>query len=290
MLTKIILRGGDDMKDDDMKNFISGLKTVIRRSWPTQEEFAAGITSKVNMSNILRGRSGTSQPMRHALAEKAGMTVEDIIALGKGDPSIDTRFEPKEKQSTVFVDSFNLSSMSSSDLLSATADYTLRITDRFMNTAKDIGETVKTLVDERNRLVTRLAQEQAVINSINSAIKVVDRNFTIIYCNRAYTELYHLGEDDSCKDSSCCPDTGECITATVFKTGKPAKVLVTYEDKLYCYSGYPVFSSSGIVMHVVIVSELTEEYITIFMAKGWTPPKEVIPVRSHKKKKVDGVE
>jgi len=274
------------MKDDDMKNFISGLKTVIRRSWPTQEEFAAGITSKVNMSNILRGRSGTSQPMRHALAEKAGLTVEEIISLGKGESPMDTRYEPKAKVPPSFIDAFKLSDMTSSDLLSAAAEFNLSITDKFLQMAKDIGETVKTLVSERNRLVTRLAQEQSVINSINSAIKVVDRNFTIIYCNRAYTELYHLGEDDSCKDSSCCPDTGECIAATVFKTGKPAKVLVTYEDKLYCYSGYPVFSSSGIVMHVVIVSELTEEYITIFMAKGWTPPKEVVPVRSHKKKVV----
>jgi transcriptional regulator with PAS, ATPase and Fis domain len=272
------------MKDGDMQHFISGLKTVIRRSWPTQEEFAAGITSKVNMSNILRGRSGTSQPMRNALAEKAGMTVEEIIALGKGESPMYTRYEPKEKVSPSFIDAFKLSDMTSSDLLSATAEFNLSITDKFLQLAKDVGETVKTLVDERNRLLAQLSQEQAVINSIDSAVKVVDRNFTIIYCNRAYTELYHLGEDDSCGESAEGDSGG--IVAKVFKTGKSEKTLTTYNDKLYCHNGYPVFSASSKIIHVVVVTQLTTEFTALLPSHGWIPPSEVVPVRSHKKKVV----
>ena len=70
-------------KPNNVDAFITGLKMVIRNSWPTQEEFAKGVTSKVNMSNILRGTGGTSYKMRKALAARAGVTVEDVVALGQ---------------------------------------------------------------------------------------------------------------------------------------------------------------------------------------------------------------
>lgn len=69
--------------DNDMQAFILGLKTIIRTNWDSQEEFAKGVTSKVNMSNILRGVGGTSFKMRQALPAKAGMTMEDVINIGK---------------------------------------------------------------------------------------------------------------------------------------------------------------------------------------------------------------
>ena len=69
-----------------MEYFIAGLKSVIKSDWPSQEKFAEGVTSKVNLSNVLRGERGTSLDMRRKLAAKAGLTVEDVIALGKGKP------------------------------------------------------------------------------------------------------------------------------------------------------------------------------------------------------------
>ncbi len=63
--------------------FIVGLRKVIKTTAPSQEKFAEGVTSKVNLSNVLRGHSGTSLKMREKLARKAGMTVEEVISVGK---------------------------------------------------------------------------------------------------------------------------------------------------------------------------------------------------------------
>lgn len=42
------------MENREVDFFISGLKSVIKNNWPSQEKFAEGITSKASRNKALR--------------------------------------------------------------------------------------------------------------------------------------------------------------------------------------------------------------------------------------------
>jgi len=85
-----------DINED--KCFRAGLRVAIKQSGIKQGAWSEGVTSPVNLSNILRNKVGLSRQMIEALAEKAGMSVAEIIELGKEKDSTEQAPEPTSKQ------------------------------------------------------------------------------------------------------------------------------------------------------------------------------------------------
>jgi len=261
------------MENDDNQYFLNGLKTVIRRDWPTQEEFAKGVTSKVNLSNILREQTGTSQSMRQALAKKAGMTVEDVIAIGKGAAQLTSAgTRPGDVKNSSPGAPFGvgeLSEMSSSLLLSKISDYSLDVTEQMATQAKTMVATIRALVEERNRVLRLWQREQKVSNSIDEAIKVVTKKFNIGYCNRAYSERYQQEEGDHCSEDHCISCKGACLAGKVFITGKSEHSLVEDGGCWFYKTAYPIPSPTGIIDNVVVVSREIDTLVELMREKGW---------------------
>jgi len=260
------------MEKDDIEYFIAGLKSVISGQWPSQEKFAEGVTSKVHLSNVLRGTSGTSLDMRRKLAAKAGFTIEDVIALGKRrlHPEADTVEDTAEPDSqAVAFSSDELIDMNSSDLLSKVSDYSSEIADQMMAHAKLVAGSAKALAEERNRLLKLFRREQAVSNSIGEAIKVVNKKYNIGYCNRAYSERYKQVEGDHCSKDNCISCRGACLAGKVFATGKPEQSLVEDNGSWFYKTAYPIPSPNGIIDAVVVVSREMDTLLELMREAGW---------------------
>lgn len=263
------------MTEQEIKLFIEGLRIVIRTAWSTQKDFAEGVTSVVNMSNILRG-SGTSQKMREALAAKAGMTIEEIVAIGSGRAVTDRSSLHPEKE--LPATRLNTKDMSSMDVMGQVADY---VTDAQAAVAERtvwVSTICRELVEERDALKASLQQVTGILNSINDGIKVVNQDMVITYCNREYTKMTGKGLGTACKTENCaCSSNNElsCLAEKVFDTGLDQQVVTSLDGKPFVVNGAPVYGADGSITHVLSVLRPAAPSIEIFKANGWTiePPK-----------------
>lgn len=88
---------GLHMNEETLAYFLKGLRIAIKKSGMTQTRFAQGVpTSKENLSNVLNGKTGTSEDMREALAKRAGMDVAGVVLLGKTAESGEKQDEIKD--------------------------------------------------------------------------------------------------------------------------------------------------------------------------------------------------
>jgi transcriptional regulator with PAS, ATPase and Fis domain len=230
------------MSNPDVGPFIRGLKRVINSKYSSQVEFAEGVTSKVNLSNILRGNSGTSESMRQKLAERAGMTIEEIISIGKR--SAVSGFNHGQRASDMGAFG-NVAEMNATEIINKANDINLGITEHLLNHTRMTNNVISTLTTERDKLLTILQSEQAILNAITDKVKVVDRKLNITYCNRAATEANQQVIGDSCKEPDCDLCNSGCIALSVFTSGKTKKVLQktpsgSYESRV----AYPQLSSA----------------------------------------------
>lgn len=245
------------MENSDLNYFVTGLKSVIKSEWPSQEKFAEGVTSKVNLSNVLRLQRGASHEMRKNLAARAGLTVEEVIAIGKrklhpeaDEPKVTT--EPSS--SGIPFNADELSAMRSAELNRKVGWYSSEIIDKMMAHAKQVGATLNMLTEERNRIQELLLLEQKIANTIEEAIKVVNRDLRIVYCNQAYVSMNPDFFSDDCAGSLCEQCKTGCIAEKVFTAGKPDRSLVERNGSWIYLTAYPMKSEIGIIDHVVIVS------------------------------------
>lgn len=92
------------MNEETIAYFIKGLRIAIKKTGMTQTAFAAGVpTSQVNLSNILNGKTGTSEEMRESLAKRAGMDVAELVLLGKSAENSEKQEAQKENTTTVQI-------------------------------------------------------------------------------------------------------------------------------------------------------------------------------------------
>ena len=159
--------------------------------------------------------------------------------------------------------------MDSSDLLSKVADYSSEIADQMMAHAKLVAASAKALAEERNRLLKSFRKEQAVSNSIDEAIKVVNKNYKIAYCNRAYTERYQQVEGDLCSKENCISCKGACLAGKVFATGKPEHSLVEDNGSWFYKTAYPILTPNGTIDAVVVVSREIDTLLELMREMGW---------------------
>lgn len=255
------------MEEKKKDPFIVGLKIVIKRDWPTQKSFVENkVTSIVNLSNILRGETGTSKQMRQVLAERAGLSIESIIAIGKGDiPSQST----DNSALGVPFDEDALANIDSSELMSKVNELSFDITERLSTHAKTMGATIHALAKERNRVKKLLQKEQVVSNLIDAAIKVVNKELKITYCNRTYSEKYNQKEGDLCSLHECASCKGKCLASNVLATGKPENTLVEVNDSWFYKTAHPMLSQDGTVHAVLIVSREMTTLLETMREAGW---------------------
>lgn len=261
----------------EIKEFITGLRAIIRTSWNTQEEFAQGVTSKVNMSNILRGASGTSFAMRKALAAKAGMSIEEVIALGKtamqrtGQTPVVA--PSQEASNTEMPEDEAYLGGSASDIMNKASELTLALHTDITQCAKSMTGLLKNLIRERDKLVSLLAQEQAILDSLEESIKVVDRDMNIVYVNRSMMEKFQVTPGDLCVESGCTfcnlPKRG-CIAKEVFHKCKAVHRAIKIEGEWYSMVGYPIMDPSWQVVKVVLRITRGTPWIDQLKAQGYT--------------------
>lgn len=256
--------------DANTKDFIAGLKTIIRTSWPTQEEFAEGVTSKVNLSNVLRGKGGTSYSMRKALAQKAGMSVDAVMKIGRAVeqtphatladilPRISA--DRDETEQLPFGGSIN-------DIMTTASEFTLGLQNNITSYAKSMLAIVRDITTERDKLVELLAREQLVCNTMDEAIKLVSKDKRTIYANRSMMEKFQDTPGDDCTQESCLQLLDE-----VLGTGKVIRRLVIHDLGTLFVTGYPITDRKWQVTHVLIVVQMGDGWMRFLQEQGWTPP------------------
>jgi len=266
---------------DEIQHFITGLKTVIRSAWPTQEEFAKGVTSKVNLSNILRGQGGTSHTMRQALAAKAGMSVEAISTLGKNV------LNPQQANAKPTVAPTLMETIdedvewyggSTSELMGNISDLTMGLQAELSSYAKATTSLVRNVINERDKLIKLLSQEQAIVNAMNMAIKVVNRDMTITYVNRVMMEKFQVTPGDRCTKENCSI-CGSCegIVKQVLQTGKAIQKFIHSGHEWYAIEAFPIVDTAWLVTRVVVVISFGSDWwVKALVDQGWTPPLEEI--------------
>ncbi len=256
------------MTKDEVKYFLAGLKMVIKRSWPTQGEFAQGVTSKVNLSNILRGNSGTSKVMVKKLADRAGMSVDELVEMGKGtartrksdySPVITQSVVPAIKVTPV---------MSSSELFSQTGDYSLQITENLMAHAKSVNTSIKGLVEDRERLQKLVEYQQHMINYLAHSVKVINPDKTIDYCNPYYPEHFNVATGSNCADTDCSWCQGECMVEYVFSEGKSVRKVIQEGGSWFVRIAHPIFSPTGKIMKVIVVTQPLDNILQLIKEAG----------------------
>lgn len=261
------------MEPKEIEHFVKGLKIVIQTAWKTQEAFAEGVTSKVNLSNILRGQGGTSQKMREALASKAGMSVDEIVAIGKGKDLA----EQVESPPTEFVERRrnphyptaplveDVTKMESLEILSMVNNHTLVITENLVNHTKSMTETCKQLVIERDNLRKKLSNTEAILNAVTDIVKVVDKDMRVTYCNRAATQQLGQHVGDPCKGTSnCAPCKDGCFAEKVFASGSMQIDIIELKGVHYSRIGYPIVGANGIVNQVLMFVRDSRAFVSLW--------------------------
>ena len=273
----------------EIRYFIAGLKKIIRTSWPTQEEFSRGVTSEVNMSNILRGNTGTSATMRQALAQKAGMSIEEVIELGKaslnGEPILNKNIVTPAIMNNNQDEESYFYGGSITDILNNIADLSVEMHNNLSNYTKSMTSMTRNLIEERDKLVKLLAQEQAIFNALPGLIKIVNRDMQVVSVNRAMLEKYQVTPGDTCYQDNCALCGGvhdNCIVKQVFQRGKPIRRILHGEQNKWCImSAFPITDPTWQVEKVVIYYTLGEQLEKLFTDNGWIAPVPMNITNSH---------
>jgi PAS domain S-box-containing protein len=115
-----------------------------------------------------------------------------------------------------------------------------------------------------------------ILESLGHGMAVVDREFRILMCNKAYAEMCESSKVEiigrKCyevahlKEWPCAEERESCPVLEVFSTGKPAKVVHEHRTKrgrrFYAeINAYPLKNNRGEVNRVLeVVSDITERY------------------------------
>jgi hypothetical protein len=263
--------------DVNTQDFIAGLKTIIRTSWPSQEKFAQGVTSKVNMSNILRGAGGTSYAMRKALAEKAGMTIEDITKLGRAPkhiPVINLAAIMPGMTADVPPEDAIPYGGSINEVMNTASDFTFGLHANITHYAKAMLALVKDITTERDKLLDLLAREQMITNTLDESIKLVSREKRVIYVNRAMMEKFHVTPGDQiyhAAEGSLCHLTGHLIDK-VCAQGKQVQEIASHSLGPLFITGYPIVDKTWQVTQVLVVVQLGSSWLDLLRESGWALP------------------
>jgi len=242
--------------------FITGLKKIIKIEWETQEEFAKGVTSKVNMSNILRGAVGTSQKMRDALATKAGLTVEEVVDLGR--KTLRSGIMPSRPA----IQPSEMHELTGSEIHGRIHECSRALQEEFNFYHTAMTNAVTGLVQERDDLISLVHQERATLNAISDRVKVVDADLNIIACNRACTEKYMQVIGDKCEVAGRKMCEGSCIAKKAFRSGKVERKLSVDGDAVETCAAYPMVDPDGTVGRVTVVTGSLSDFMEAFKEQG----------------------
>ncbi len=115
-----------------------------------------------------------------------------------------------------------------------------------------------------------------ILESLGHGLAVVDRDFRILMCNRAYAEMCEAGKHEiigkrcyevaHLKDWPCPEEKEACPVLEVFSTGSPARIVHEHRTKsgrkFYAeITAYPLRTNSGDINLVLeVMSDITERY------------------------------
>ena len=221
--------------------FLRGIKLYLEDTQTTQKDFAKGITSKVNLSNILRGNSGTSEKMRQALAKKAGMSVDELIHLGKHGSKSDNKSLDIHQFAPAALTDEDILTMSGVNLLGKVSELEQQNVAANMIYINQINFIIKVITQQRDDLRKRLADARAVTSALDGLVMEIGKDLKVIQSNRSGFE--ELG---------AFPGSTVLVipehVRQVFTTGQ--KIDTTFEG----HKGrmYPIFDNDDNVKSIVL--------------------------------------
>ena len=131
---------------NDADWFAEGLRLIISRNWDGQKQFREnGITSQVNLSRIINRKVNTSRPMRQKLAERAGVSIEEIMELGKSGSTVQTQ-DPMHHVDSL-APTNQLESLGNIDFLGEVSLYKRNLTAEATRWAASVGGFLSSLAD-----------------------------------------------------------------------------------------------------------------------------------------------
>lgn len=248
--------------------FAIGLKKVIQQKPISQKEFAEDITSQVNLSNILSGQTGTSENMRKKLADRAGMTVEEIIEFGTPKESQASEAQPKDpvldKLDTSAKLHDEITCMNLPEVVNSILSANNTITAQLAEHLRSTTTTLSALAKDRDWILEQYHLEQTALNTVSESIKVIDRSKRILRCNNAqFGSTLQLTGEESCMEEGRELCKHNCLAQMVFlKKTIQRYVGKNNEGQWESRVAYPVLSRSGLVDKVVIVTSNLEDLIS----------------------------
>lgn len=235
------------MNNMEIGYFVKGLDVFLKNTQTTQKDFAEGVTSKVNLSNILSGNSGTSEKMRLALAKKAGLSIDELVNLGKadvvretGNGHVEPVAEPVKKE--VVLDHDTIAAMNGLEIMNHTSILKNDMLNTVLCFNKKLNDIISSLTKQRDDLITLLANHKAAINVVEQPMIVINKHFIVKESNRA-----------GCEELGAFPNTKFALANDDIE-----RVFVTSRKEYLKIDGrqaalYPITDNSGNVCTVVVV-------------------------------------
>lgn len=240
------------MNSMEIGYFVKGLDVFLKNTQMTQKDFAEGVTSKVNLSNILNGNSGTSEKMRLALAKKAGLSIDELVNLGKTDMShtngnarVEPVAEPVEKE--IVLDHDTIAAMNGLEIMNHTSTLKNDMLNTVLCFNKKLNDIISSLTKQRDDLMMMLSEHKASVNALEQPMITIKKNLTVVESNRA-----------ACEELSIFPGTkmplGVEAIERLFITGrKEYLVLADRQAALY-----PITDNNGNVKFVVMAMKANQ--------------------------------
>jgi PAS domain-containing protein len=226
------------MNSMEIGDFVKGLRTYIQNSPITQEKFAEGVTSTVNLSNVLSGNSGTSDKMRHALARKAGLTVDEIVALGKTEQAVIST-APKYNNSTYD----EVASMGTLEIIEQANELGNDLLTAGIRHNNHMASIIRALSKQREELLKSVASKNAAMHAIDQPVVILNDDLTVDTCNRAATDQFGVYPHTAFKRE-------DKWLRQVFNTGKKS---TKHDDTGRFMGAYPIYGTDGDVKQAVLV-------------------------------------
>lgn len=236
------------MNPETTRFFIEGLKVAIDRTGMSHTEFALGITSKSNLSNILRYKVGTSDKMKTALAKKAGLDVAEIVALGQGGSTqtLSDKAQDRPNRTSDFIPGVQAGHINPSDFLSAAATLVGQYQKndermRYWHTMFD-ALPVAALIVKDGLLCYQNVKGRALGNMIGEPICAACVGDGC--CGQCRQEAIERGKCDECP----CPIAG------AMRTGQTLSGKIAFGGVLYNVNVAPI-SLHGHEYYLVVATE-----------------------------------
>jgi len=276
----ILGRIESDMDKATYTYFIEGLARAIKRAGYKHKDFAEGLMNPVSLSRQLNFKMQMQEGLRDKCAGKLGMSVAELVALGKAEheqeqaiaaatiapaPEVvpPTDYVPYHEWTTEQLVTMTPSEMTIE--INAYIDHVRQAQTELFERMLSRG---RMLAEARNRCRREVLQQRQVFEAMVHTVRIVTRDRKTIYENRARVALSRVLPENEHGCPAYCEHDTPCPILEVVTTGQPELRSFVHEDTIYHATFTPIFDAQGQVELVVAVGRpLTRAMIESALAQ-----------------------